>query len=454
MGVNVEILTPLQDLRVLDLAECHPKGELKALAALQKLEVLKVSAAFDGLKGKIPEELGTIKTLRKLNLSGGQLYGTIPDNLGHLKELKLNNNELTGTIPQSILASKSIMKLDVSRNYMSGEVDIPEGGLESCLIIIAGFNNFRSTPTTMERLFTPKSMLAIDFTSNPQFGGKLHPNMAAQPRLEVLRMSSCGLSGSVPEEVQHTNLREINLHDNFLEGSVPEVVASLKNLVTLKLQNNRMSGDLPEAWTAPRLKRLNLHNNAFTGEVPSSVYDLPLLDEIYLDNNQFTKFGVVPKRSFKFCTFDNNPGYEYAESRPEGSRARIPRECRTHALEKGGKRTFRICDTRVEIYVDVLKGHYGWEETQGDDWDASFGECYGGSAEYRHLRTNQKIMEFPDLDMIWDKGKYAANMERFRRTSFNGDPPCTLSSHTLTIEGSIGRMFLSTGCLLSVSLFQ
>lgn len=29
-------------------------------------------------------------------------------------------------------------------------------------------------------------------------------------------------------------------------------------------------------------------------------------------------------------------------------------------------------------------------------------------------------MELPDLEMIWDKGKYAANMERFRRTTFEG----------------------------------
>jgi len=194
----------------------------------------------------------------------------------------------------------------------------------------------------------------------------------------------------------------------------------MKNLVTVKLQKNRLTGPLPEQWTAPRLKRLNLHDNALEGTVPDSLYELPALIEIYLDNNQFESFGTIPRKSFNFCTFDNNPAYTKAESRPEGSKARIPEECRTHALEKGGQRTFRICDTRVEIYADVLQGHYGWKETNGDDWDASFGECYGGSAEYRHLRSNQKIMEFPDLDMIWDKGKYAANMERFRRISYNG----------------------------------
>ena len=67
--------------------------------------------------------------------------------------------------------------------------------------------------------------------------------------------------------------------------------------------------------------------------------------------------------------------------------------------------------------MDVLKGLHNWRETNGDDWDVAFGECYGGSAEYRHLRSNQKIMEFPDLDMIWDKARAC-----FRSTCPNPNP--------------------------------
>jgi len=420
LGFKIGLVSTMEDLEQLDLAECHPKGSLADLTNLRKLEVIRLQGAFDGLKGEIPASLGDIKTLKKLNLAGGQLYGPIPDTLGHLEELKLNNNELTGTIPPSLLASKTIIKLDLSRNYMSGVLDIPEGGLSNCLILTLGFNNFVAAPGMMDRLFSIKGILAIDFTANYMLGGYISKNIGIQHRLEVLRMSSAGLEGPIPEEIAKTNLREVILHDNRLSGSLPASVALMQNLVTLKLNNNRMTGELPTEWKAPRLRRFGMHNNELTGTVPAALYDLPYLDEIYLDNNKIENFGQIPRRSFKFCSMDNNPGYDLAAIRPEGSKARIPEECMTHKLEKGGVRTFRICDTRVEIYVDVLKGQFGWEETAKDDWDASFGECYGGSHEYRHLRTNQKIMEFPDLDMIWDKGKYAANMERFRRTTYNG----------------------------------
>jgi len=409
----------MKALQLLDISECQPHGSLIELTKLENLKTLRLQGAFDGLKGEIPAELGNIKSLEKLNLSGGQLYGTIPDTLGHLTELKLNNNELIGTIPASILASKSLIKLDLSRNYLSGDVDIPQGGLVNMLILVLGFNNLRATSTTHQRFAEMERILAIDTTSNPIFGGEIHTKFGDLRHLEVLRMSSNAITGKFPESFGHLETREINLHDNRIEGDFPAGLNLKPHLVNLKLYNNKLSGDLPSVWKAPALKRLNLHGNHFTGKVPNEIYHLPHLDELYLDNNQFDDFGVIPKRSFTFCSMDNNPGYTKAMNLALSNSRRIPEECETHDM-KDGDRTFRICDTRVEIYVDVLKGHYGFEETNGNDWDVSFGECYGGSAEYRHLRSNQKIMEFPDLDMIWDKGKYAANMERFRRMSYNG----------------------------------
>ena len=45
-------------------------------------------------------------------------------------------------------------------------------------------------------------------------------------------------------------------------------------------------------------------------------------------------FGHIPKRSFRFCSFDHNPGYDKAQARPEGSKARIPEECDSHPIVK------------------------------------------------------------------------------------------------------------------------
>jgi Leucine-rich repeat (LRR) protein len=109
-------------------------------------------------------------------------------------------------VPPSILASKTLRKLDLSRNYLSGEIDIPEGGLSNCLILVMGFNNLVASGSFSERLFAIPKILAIDFTSNPTLGQGIHENIGKQSQLEVLRMSSCGLEGPLPAAIAKTKL--------------------------------------------------------------------------------------------------------------------------------------------------------------------------------------------------------------------------------------------------------
>ena len=50
-----------------------------------------------GLDGSIPEELGQLASLKKLDLENNQLSGSIPNQLGRLRRLRglaLNNNKL------------------------------------------------------------------------------------------------------------------------------------------------------------------------------------------------------------------------------------------------------------------------------------------------------------------------------------------------------------------------
>jgi len=416
-GIPMHLIKDMKQLITLDIAECHPQGSLDNLASLENLQTMRMQMAFDGLRGIIPEALGRIKSLQKLNLAQGMLHGRIPDNLGHLKELKLDGNELTGPIPPSILASKTLQKLDLSKNFMSGELAIPQGGLSEMAILVLGFNNFVANEETMNRLFEIKGLVALDITSNPNFNAQLNSKIGDIKHLHVLRLSNCGMHGEIPEEIGSLDsLYEIILDHNMMTGPVPKSVANMKNLVSLKLNNNRLSGVLAKIWNTPQLVRFSVHTNRIGGAIPSDFYHMVggrgHLEELYLDTNDFSDFGKLPG-GLKYCSAEGNPGYGR-----DGEN--VPPECRQRPLVKNGPRTFRICDTRVEIYVDVLKGHFGWEETTDDDWDTAFGECFGGHAEYRHIRNNQKIMEAPALDMIWDKGRYAANMERFRRTTFNG----------------------------------
>jgi Leucine-rich repeat (LRR) protein len=57
------------------------------------------------LTGGIPKEIGDLTNLTELDLSNNQLTGYIPSQLGNLTNLTnlyLNDNQLTGQIPESI----------------------------------------------------------------------------------------------------------------------------------------------------------------------------------------------------------------------------------------------------------------------------------------------------------------------------------------------------------------
>jgi Leucine-rich repeat (LRR) protein len=421
IGVVLAYVSGMKFLKSLDLGENFVIGDLSALITCEELEEIRISGSWDGLRGTIPDGLGNLKKLKKLNLGGGQLMGTIPDTLGHLEELKLDRNELEGTIPPSLLASTTLHKLDLNHNFMWGDITIPDNkeAWSKLRILNLGQNNFTvggAGSPALKRIFGNAAHLqAVELSNNP-LAVSLPEEIGTSPHLHTVRAHSCHLVGALPEslgKLQH--VREIILHNNDISGPIPESIASAHSLVTFRMYNNELSGDLPAVWKTLVLKRFDVHQNKLTGPVPDSLLALDSLKELYLDTNQFDKLGS-PARVLERCSM-------------EGNKVAAPAECDHPKIDRPGPRKFRICDTRVEVYVDVLRDGYGWKETHGNDWDAAFGECYGGSQEYRHMRSNQKIMELPDLEMIWDKGKYAASMERFRRTTFEGESLAKFMTH-------------------------
>ncbi|CAB9522591.1 STYKc [Seminavis robusta] len=123
-------------------------------------------------------------------------------------------------------------------------------------------------------------------------------NVEEDTPIVYLNISDAGLKGTLPFELGYlTELRELCIHKNQLQGTVPELIfAQLQYLYVVDLSQNYFQGNIPTAiWTLPTLRFAYLHGNAFTGTVPQELTTNPSsdLEEIWLRDNQLT--GGIPQ---------------------------------------------------------------------------------------------------------------------------------------------------------------
>ncbi|KAJ0944501.1 putative protein kinase RLK-Pelle-LRR-XI-1 family [Helianthus annuus] len=115
-------------------------------------------------------------------------------------------------------------------------------------------------------------------------------NLSSFPNLVTLEIESCGVEGSIPEQIGLlSNLTQLSLSGNRLTGNLPD---SFNNLICLKsftLSRNSFSGEFPALLTnLIHLEYLDLSTNNFSGELPVSLTNLTHLKYLTLSRNNFS----------------------------------------------------------------------------------------------------------------------------------------------------------------------
>ncbi|KAL0442440.1 UNVERIFIED_CONTAM: LRR receptor-like serine/threonine-protein kinase GHR1 [Sesamum latifolium] len=212
-------------------------------------------------------EAQTFGSLKVLDLSYNQLSGELPgfNFVYDLQVLKLGNNRFSGPIPNNLLKGDSLVltELDLSGNNLSGPISMITSTTLHTL-------NLSSNMLSGELPLLTGSCAVIDLSKN-QFEGNL-TRLLKWGNVEFLDLSQNHLTGSIPEvTAQFLRLNYLNISHNSLNGSLPKVLTLFPKLTTLDLGFNQLNGPLlTTLLTSSTLNELHLQSNILSGSIDFS----------------------------------------------------------------------------------------------------------------------------------------------------------------------------------------
>ncbi|KAL7149606.1 hypothetical protein ABFS83_05G052500 [Erythranthe nasuta] len=259
----------------------------------------------NSLSGEIPVAFGELKSLQRLDLSQNHLTGWIPSELGNvcgsLVELKLSKNNITGTIPVSFSSCSWLQILDLSSNNLTGPFpDSILSSLSSLEKLLLSSNRISGgLPSSISFC---KKLKVVDFSSN-MLSGNIPPDICpGAVLLEELRAPDNALSGQIPPQLSLcSEMRIIDFSINYLNGSIPVELGNLGNLEQLIAWYNGLEGNIPaELGKCKKLKNLILNNNRLSGGIPTELFNCGNIEWISLTSNRIgggipAEFGLLTR---------------------------------------------------------------------------------------------------------------------------------------------------------------
>ncbi|RZB61464.1 Receptor-like protein EIX2 [Glycine soja] len=312
--------------------------DLTSLIYLQNMEYLDLSSNYDSNKSKLPEHLGSFRSLRYLNLSYMNFDGEIPCEIGNLSKLEyldLKVSSLRGPIPSQLGKLTCLRYLDLKGNYdLHGEIPYQIGNLSLLRYLDLGFTSlskaipfhvgnlpilhtlrlagsFDLMVNDAKWLSSLSSLTNFGLDSMPNLGSSGHwQQMIAEliPNLRELRLVRCSLSDHDISSLfrSHSNLSTslsiLDLSDNMLTSSTFQLLFNYShNLQELRLRGNNIDLSSPHYPNFPSLVVLDLAVNDLTSSIILGNFNFSsTIQELYLEECSFTdKSFLVPSTFIK-----------------------------------------------------------------------------------------------------------------------------------------------------------
>ncbi|XP_039061887.1 probable LRR receptor-like serine/threonine-protein kinase At3g47570 [Hibiscus syriacus] len=257
----------LSNIIIFDIGRNKIQGTFHSDLEINMPRVEFFSVQGNQISGQIPISISNASELNVLQFQDNRLHGNVPslekldslfrvnlgsNHLGHGKEGDLNflcalanntkleslyvyDNNFGGVFPECINNfSSTLLHLEIDENKISGIIPNGIGNLINLEVLSASTNQL-------------SSFIPFDVGRLQKLSGLLPNNLG-----------SC------------VSLEKLFLDGNMFEGPIPPSLSSLRGLVELDLSDNNLSGGIPKFLVSFRaLKYLNLSFNDFEGVIPT-----------------------------------------------------------------------------------------------------------------------------------------------------------------------------------------
>ncbi|XP_050916019.1 probable LRR receptor-like serine/threonine-protein kinase At4g36180 [Lathyrus oleraceus] len=292
--------------------------------------------------GNIPDQIGNLKSLTSLQLSGNQLTRHFPLSISKLQKLwylNVSRNGLSDPLPAiPVKGIPSLLSIDLSYNILSlGSVpdwirskELRDVHLAGCKLkgdlphfvrpdtlssidlsdnfLVDGISNFFTNMSSLQdvklsnnqlrfdisKIKLPFGLASIDLHANHLMGSLSSSiNNMTSSSLEVIDVSNNFISGHIPEFVEGSSLKVLNLGSNNLSGSIPVSISNLVELERLDISRNNILGNIPSSLgQLQNLQWLDVSINGITGQIPGSFSQITSLKHANFRTNRLC--GEIP----------------------------------------------------------------------------------------------------------------------------------------------------------------
>uniref|UniRef100_M4DZ59 Disease resistance R13L4/SHOC-2-like LRR domain-containing protein n=1 Tax=Brassica campestris TaxID=3711 RepID=M4DZ59_BRACM len=279
-------------LELIDLEQNYFEGAVPVLP----LFINFFNAESNRFTGRIPLSICSCRSLKRLWLSYNNLTGPIPQCLSNLTIVTLRKNNLEGSIPDVFVTGASLQELDVGHNRLTGKLPRSLQNCASLEFLLVDHNKIKDKfPFWLKAL---PNLQVLILSSNKFYGSISPPGQGPLgfPELHIFEISDNKFTGSLPPRYfVNWKASSLTMNENderlyMVHGQISSGGFYYYVMVTIDLQYKGLLMEQERIITS--YAAIDFSGNRIEGQIPESIGLVKGLIALKLSNNAFT--GHIP----------------------------------------------------------------------------------------------------------------------------------------------------------------